>query len=151
MGLQVHISGRSNDSTTDDRSPSPANLDVHLSLSSTPFDSLHHSSKHSRIYSGPTVTSAAPPPTHPPSSFLSSLPLQKEESGQSSTSSLDSATGFPRRRSLALSVSDLMGESVSVGGSSRPQTSAGVMEVLGERDAEGEEEQEERERPRTAE
>ena len=142
--LGVHIASSSghhlssHHSSDCGRSPSPANLEVHLSLASSSFDT---DDKRSRIYSGPLVTSA---PTPSSAAYVSSLPMQKEDSATST----DSNASFPRRRSLALSVSELMGPSVECG--SRPQTSAGVMEVVGERDAEGETEEMERERPSTA-
>lgn len=122
------------------RSPSPTNLEVHLSLAS-PFEQ----DKRSRIYSGPNVTTnaqpyaplAPPPPAQPTPHYnqLASLPLVSEGSAQSTTSnaSLDSVN-FTRRKSLALSVSDLMGPSMDqTSGGSRPSTSAGVMGFIGEK------------------
>lgn len=100
------------------RSPSPANLEVHLSLAS-PFEQ----DKRVRIYSGPNVTTQV--------SNLASLPLTSEGSGQSNTS-LESVNFTGTRRLLALSVSDLMGPSGEQRSGSRPSTSAGAMGLVGE-------------------
>lgn len=101
------------------RSPSPANLEVHLSLAS-PFEQ----DKRTRIYSGPNVTTQV--------SNLASLPLTSEGSGQSNTSlECVNSTGT-RRRSLALSVSHLIGPSGEQRSGSRQSTSVGVMGLVGE-------------------